>query len=278
MTARGSSDKTNYNAGEVVHLTLHATKPLQDAIVLAPNDMPGSGKYIVWNDLEVLSATGVLTNVIGTYTMDYPLPTVVPTGRYAFTLQYDGESRQFPIDVHGITAQVEDFDISRGTPTASGLPLGLSAKVHSNITLPNARVTAYAVAPDGSIAALGNDADITLGLAQGITPVQLNGLLNASLLGTYRIILRVFEAGSYTQLAGASGFVDVGSASILALDSAHGVYAPNQPGNATIAYGVDAAANIKVSTSGGTVLLNGTAGINRLCTTEFQYPHIDIGR
>ncbi|MFN8446028.1 MAG: PQQ-binding-like beta-propeller repeat protein [Caldilineaceae bacterium] len=250
------SDHRTYQAGERVNLTLHLLKPVISALVLAPDEFTNSD-YLLWSSSEQMSMTGVITGAVGTVPISFQLPTLLPTGRYFVRLLLDGDESTFPLDVFGTVLNTEEFTIEHPTVSlTSGDPITITARLRLNQPLNNARIAAYAVAPDGTILSLGGGATRLQNLAAGVNPIQLTGLFNSTQSGAHKVVLAVRDAASFQYLGGDSKFVEAGAATLVALETDQGVYLPGAPAVGTVTLYSSAPATLAVRTSGGSVLFN----------------------
>lgn len=252
------SDKNSYLAGETVNLTVHLLKPVSAAAVVAPNDIPLGGD-IAWSGIEAMNASGVITSIVGVFPAAYTLPATMRTGRYFFTLLYDGEERTLPIDVQGVNVLVEGMEVatSESALHADGsidAATTIRAAVRLNQALPNAAIEAYALTPFGDyrlIAFLP-----TYAFAAGMNALTISGVFTTETAGAHQIIFKVRDATTFAELGGEARYVDVGRATITDLTTDHGVYAPGAPALGEVSlYNIDVA-TVTVRTSGGMVLLN----------------------
>lgn len=252
------SDKNSYLAGETVNLTVHLLKPVSAAAVVAPNDIPLGGD-IAWSGIEAMNASGVITSIVGTFPATYTLPTTMRTGRYFFTLLYDGEERTLPIDVQGVNVLVEGMEVATSESAIDvdgsiDVATTVSATVRLNQALPNALIEVYALTPLGDYRSIALISPYSF--AAGSNDLVISGVFTTEVAGAHQVIFKVRDAATFAELGGEARFVDVGSATITDLTTDHGVYAPGAPALGDISlYNADVAV-VTVRTSGGAVLLN----------------------
>lgn len=293
------ADRARYQAGETVHLSLHLQRPVDSAFVLAPAaiplsaapDAPGS---VLWTSLALTETLPITrpAGTVGVFTMDYALPAVVRSGRYFFTYGYDGELRSLPVDVFGIDLQTEQLTVQSTGPNAAprrgpnaplpqgllpGSPLTVTAILRLNQPVAAADLWAYALAPDGALLDLGASARQTRALPAGETSIALSGVLNTTQPGAHQIVLEVMDAASGNPLGGDATTVDVGAAAITGLSSDRGVYSPGQPGNASVSLFGVGAAQVMVTTSDNTALLNQSVVLTGFAQLTFAIPTASVG-
>ncbi|HSD84931.1 MAG TPA: hypothetical protein VLG46_13780, partial [Anaerolineae bacterium] len=258
------SDRWQYAAGDVVSLTLHLLQPVNDASVIAPLELPASPSgLLLWSSYEVMSNTGVISPVVGSYHVTYQLPPNVRSGRYFFHFMFDGEERTLPIDVRGISLRVTQLEVQVLASTLTSQPSApnrtADLRIVSNLkvdrSVASAVIEAYGLTPDGAYLALGPTALITRSLAAGNNPIVLPGQLNTTAVGAHQIVLKAFEATSGVELGGEAAFIDVGRAAISSLTTDHGIYAPGAVAIGSLTLFNTDVATTTVTTSDGTVLL-----------------------
>jgi hypothetical protein len=270
-----ASDRTRYNAGETVNLTIHLLKPVNSAFVLAPGDVPTATGFLAWSSLEPMNATGIYTSAIGTFNAAYHLPPTMRTGRYFFRLFYDGEERTLPVDVLGVNLLVEGMTVETtplivGNGAHADVQTTIRADVRLNQPVPDALIEAYALTPNGDYRALGQPT--TRSFSAGVTPLTVTGVFTSEQSGPHQVIFKVRDAATLALLGGEARFVDVGSATITDLTTDQGVYTPGSPASGAISLFNSDTATVVVRTSGGTVLLNQTIAARGHQTLRFTPP------
>ncbi|WP_423223237.1 PQQ-binding-like beta-propeller repeat protein [Candidatus Amarolinea aalborgensis] len=288
------SDRARYQSGETVHLTLHLQRPVDGAFVLAPAaiplssapDAPGS---VLWTSLALTETVPITrpASTAGVFTMDYALPAMVRSGRYFFTYGYDGEVRSLPVDVFGVDLQTEQLAVQAAGASAAprrgpaaplpqgllpGSPITVTATLRVNRPVPNAAVSAYALAPDGALLDLGAAARQIISLPAGATPVVLHGILNTTQPGAHQIVLEVMDSASGNILGGDAATVDVGAATITGLGADRGVYSPGQPGSGAVSLFGVGATQVLVTTSDSTPLLSQSVVLTGFAQLTFAIP------
>ncbi len=263
-----TADQARYQAGETVQLTLHLT-PIALALLFAPaiNDRPGE---LIWSSLNYTDTD----MVSGTYQVAYPLPTIMSTGRYMFRYFFEGEERTYPIDVFGYDVAIEGLQATLGNGlkrAEATTPLHITANVRLNQALNNVVISAYALTPAGQFLTLGDGATITTNLASGVTPLDLNGVLNAAQPGLYRIVLNV-DTLDHASLQRESVYLDAGSAVLNDLALNKGLYTPTEVAHGQVTVYGRGSARLSVQTSDGTPLLQQTLTLTGFQTLNFDAP------
>jgi len=264
------SDKASYQAGETVNLTLHLTQATRAALVLAPDDMPGSSGALLWSS----PPTGATTEP-GDIPITYTLPAVVRTGRYFIRFIFDGEERTLPIDVHGSTVQVEELVVRGPTPNAPLAPgdqLAITARVRLDRPVADAVIRASILTPDGTYRTLGAGAEQSGSLPAGDTAISLTGVLDTNQPGAHQVVLKIFDRSSGLALGGDATFVDVGRAVLGSLTTDRGLYAPGDTGTGTVTLYGSEAASLRVTTSDNTALLDQTVALAGYRRLNFSLP------
>jgi hypothetical protein len=156
------------------------------------------------------------------------------TGRYFFTLLYDGEERD---TAHRRAGRQRAGGGDGGGDERERPPrrrlhrraaTTVRAAVRLNQALPNAADRGLRADAVGRLPPDRAPPD-HMRLPRGSNALVISGVFTTETAGAHQVIFKVRDAATFAELGGEARYVDVGSATITDLTTDHGVYAPGAP-------------------------------------------------
>lgn len=271
-------DQAVYDPGDTVNMTIDVTEGAAETIFLmGPMELRFQEDGFVFWGAPIDDAFGFV--VTTTQTLSYTLPDALREGRYTFVVLIDGESFEYPIDVHGykVTTRHMTLDDSR---YVDGDEIRATVEFWNEKDEPitDMRLTAWVFTPDESqVLDLIPPISQTVDLQPGLNVIEVSGILDTPAVGPHRLLVNVGPAGAGWRVAGASTQFDVGSAHLVELTTDRGNYAPAQAGEGRLdvyGYGLT---HLVVTASDSSTVLDEQVYLNGYQSFTFAIPTTVIG-
>ncbi|CAG0936468.1 hypothetical protein TFLX_05343 [Thermoflexales bacterium] len=269
-------DRQIYNPGETVQMLAQVTGTLHSLLLMGPLELVSRDpNFVVWE--PPIDADGLSLITSGAYPLSYTLPAELREGRYTFSLQVDGETILYPIDVRGWKVTTRHARLAKQHYRQQD---ELSATVEfwneHDEPIDNLRLSAWVYTPDdGAVLAFAPLVSRTIDLQPGLNVFTMTGAFTTPVVGSHRLLINLSADG--WRVAGASAQFDVGAAHLIELDTDHGTYAPGVSGIGRLqVYGYGPTQLVVTATNGST-LLNVNPTLSGFATLTFTVPTTPTG-
>lgn len=271
-------DQAVYDAGDTVNMTIDVVEGVAETVfIMGPMELRFQEDGFVFWGAPVDDGFGFV--VTTTQTLSYTLPAAMREGRYTFVVLIDGESYEYPIDVHGykVTTRHMTLDQSR---YADGDTIKAIVEFWNQKDEPitDMRLTAWVFTPDESqVLDLLPAVSQTVDLLPGLNVFEVSGILDTPAVGPHRLLVNIGPAGTGWRIAGASTQFDVGWAHLVELITDQGNYAPGQAGVGRLdVYGYGPT-HLVVTASDSSTVLDEQVDLTGYQTFAFAIPTAVIG-
>ncbi|HSD84184.1 MAG TPA: hypothetical protein VLG46_10010, partial [Anaerolineae bacterium] len=269
-------DRPIYNPGETVQMSAHVTGTLHSLMLMGPLELISRDQnFVMWE--PPVDADGLSLITSGTYPLSYTLPAELREGRYTFSLQADGETVLYPIDVRGWKVTTRHARLEKQY-YAQQDALAATVEFWNEGAAPidNLRLNAWIYPPDdGAVLSLAPMVSRTIDLQPGLNVLTVTGAFTTPVVGAHRLLVNLSTDG--WRVAGAAAQFDVGAAHLIELDTDHGAYTPGAPGIGRLqVYGYGPTQLVVTATNGST-LLNVNLMLSGFATLTFTVPTTPTG-
>lgn len=269
-------DKTLYEAGETMNLTLAVSETVNSIWLVGPMEYQFTDEpFLFWSPL-VISDT--LTVVTGTHAVSYTLPAALRTGQYTFNLMVNGKSEFHTVDVRGWSVSTRRVTLNQATYRAGDTLYATAEFMNEGSSMiTGLEVRAYLFQPDGTVQKLSPPVQYGLSLAPGWNLIDVEGVVESDMAGPHTLLINITPQDKLWRVAGASAQVDIGSAHLVELTTDKGNYGPNEAGMGRLDVYGHGATHLLVTASNGATLLDTTVTLAGFESFTFAIPTATTG-
>ncbi len=269
-------DRSRYQAGETVHLTVNITGVLDSLILMGPMGLGlQDGDFLVWSPPYDTQAR----IIPGTYPLTLTLPSVVRTGQYPILAHINGQQVSYPLDVEGVNVTVRRLTLDRANYNPQDV-LTATIEFFNETATPvrDLNLTGWLFPPDDADALPVTPATPRrVDLQPGLNVFTVTGSIDTPVVGPHMLGVMVGMPGKPWQVAKGFVQIDIGSAHLVALSTDRGIYALGQAGQGRLdVYGFGPTTLVVTATNGAT-LLNTTANLTGFGAYTFTLPTNSLG-